>query len=119
MKTTCLAFIALAAFLLTGCETTKPLYYWGNYENTLYLSYKKPEKATPQEQAARLEEDLAQAAARHLSPPPGLHAQLGFAYLELGRTDEAKKQFEAEKALFPESTVFMDRLLAKLTGGQN
>jgi hypothetical protein len=111
------ALLALIALALAGCETTKPLYYWGNYESGLYLGYKHPEKATPEQIAKHLEEDLAQAAARSLPPPPGMHAHLGFTYLELGRADEAKQQFETEKKLYPESTVFMDRILAKLTGG--
>jgi hypothetical protein len=110
-----LPLLTLGALLLGGCGTAvKPLYYWGNYENQLYQTYKNPEKASPAEQVAKLEEDLAKAAAQNLPPNPGLHAQLGFAYYQLGRTDEAQKHFATEKALFPESTVFIDRMLAKL-----
>jgi hypothetical protein len=114
-----LPLILLVALLLTGCQTAvRPLYYWGNYEKTLYQTYKNPEKSSPEEQAAKLEEDLTKAAAQNLSPNPGLHAQLGFVYYQLGRTDAAEKEFAAEKALFPESAVFIDRMLAKLKGAK-
>ena len=46
--------------------------------------------------------------------PPGWHAQLGYAYFQLGKLDQAKQEFEAEKAAFPQSAVFMDRLSANL-----
>ena len=111
-----LPFVLLAAVLLGGCQTARPLYYWGHYETVLYQTYHNPEKSSPAEQAAKLEEDLAKAAAKNLHPNPGLHAQLGFAYYQLGRTDAAQKEFAAEKALFPESAVFIDRMLAKLKG---
>lgn len=114
-----LPFILLLTLWLTGCQTAvRPLYYWGQYENTLYQTYKNPEKTGPAEQAAKLEEDLARAAAQNLSPNPGLHAQLGFIYYQLGKPDAAEKEFAAEKALFPESTVFIDRMLAKLKGAK-
>lgn len=111
--------LILLVTLLTGCQTAvKPLYFWGQYEGMLYQTYKNPEKAGPAEQVIKLNEDLAKAAAQNLTPNPGLHAQLGYAYYQLGRIDEAQQEFAAEKALFPESTVFIDRMLAKLKGAQ-
>src|SRR5664280_1481853 len=71
--------------LLAGCQTPRPLYYWGNYETVLYQAYQKPEAATPERQVAKLEEDLTRAAAKNLQPNPGLHAQLGFAYYQIGK----------------------------------
>jgi hypothetical protein len=38
------------------------------------------------------------------------------AVYQIGRLDEARREFETEKARFPESAVFMDRLLARLAG---
>lgn len=109
----------LLVTVLCGCQTAvRPLYYWGQYESILYQNYKNPQKAGAAEQAAKLEEDLAKAAAQNLSPNPGLHAQLGFAYYQLGKTDAAEMEFAAEKALFPESSVFIDRMVAKLKGAK-
>lgn len=100
--------------LFSGCQTVQPLYYWGSYEPLIYLSYVKPDKATPEIQIAKLEEDIQKAAAKDQLVSPGLHAQLGYAYLQLGQTDKAAAEFEKERYLFPESAPFMDRMLAKL-----
>ncbi len=108
--------LGLVALLLAGCQTARPLYFWGSYEPLMYNCYKSPDKAGPAEQVARLKADLARAAAENLPPNPGLHAQLGVAYVQLGNIEAAIGEFEAEKALFPESASFMDRLLAQLKG---
>lgn len=102
--------------LLAGCQTARPLYYWGNYENINYLSYAKPDKATLEVQREKLEEDLQKAAGNSLMANPGLHAQLGYVCFQLGRVDEAIKEFTTEKTLFPEAAIFMDRMIEKAQG---
>ncbi len=109
-------WLGLAVLLLSGCQTVRPLYYWGNYENLLYLSYAKPDKAALQVQLEKLEEDVNKSAATSSAAHPGLHAQLGYVYFQLGRVDDAAREFEREKTLFPESTPFMDRMIAKAKG---
>lgn len=109
------SWLLMAAFLLAGCQTARPLYYWGHYENLTYQDYVKPGKVTPEEEAKMLEEDLQKAGAAHLAAHPGLHAHLGYLYFQMGHADQARQEFEREKALFPESAPFMDRMLAKLT----
>lgn len=104
-------FGALAALLLAGCQTARPLYYWGHYEPLSYQSYVAPEKATAQLQIEKLKEDLEKAKAANLTPHPGLHAHLGYLYAQTGRMDLAQAEFVTEKTLFPESAVFMDRML--------
>ena len=46
--------------------------------------------------------------------PPGWHAHLGYLYYRLGKADQARQEFQTEKAEFPESAVFMNRLLSNL-----
>lgn len=101
----------LIGTLFMGCQTARPLYYWGNYEALIYQSYTAPEKAPPEVQLEKLREDLEKAKAANLPPPPGLHAHLGFLYYTLGKYDEAQTEFETEKHLFPESAVFIERML--------
>lgn len=107
-------WLLLVTLLVSGCQTKRSLYYWGNYETIAYLSYAKPDKATLELQREKLEEDAAESA--KLRANPGLHAQLGYVYFQLGRVDEAIREFQAEKALFPESTTFMDRMIEKAKG---
>jgi len=106
-----LAFIAL----LVGCaEPPRQLYSWGHYEELVYASYAAPGKVSPEMQVQQLEQDYQQARAANLRPPPGFHAHLGYLYYQLGKLDQARQEFETEKAEFPESAVLMNRLLAKL-----
>ncbi len=106
------AVLALAA----GCQAPHPLYYWGNYEKIMYLGYAKPDKATLEIQRDKLEEDIHQAKGRGLAVPPGLHAQLGYVYFQMSQVDQAVAEFETEKASFPESAEFMNRMIAKARG---
>jgi hypothetical protein len=105
------ALLAFVTLLFGGCQNARPLYYWGHYETLAYQSYVAPGKTSPETQIEKLKEDLQKAAAANLPAHPGLHAQLGYLYYQLGKYDEAVKEFEAEKSLFPESAAFMDRML--------
>lgn len=118
MSSRILAAVALGALLLSGCQTARPLYYWGSYETVAYLSYAKPEKATLELQREKLEADLEGCTRHQAGAHPGLHAQLGYVYFQLGQVDDAVAQFEAEKTLFPESARLMDRLIDKAKGAK-
>ncbi len=107
-----LAALVLAA-MLSGCGAPS-IYSWGHYEELIYTSYAQPGKAPPEMQVIALEEDFQKARAKNKPVPPGFHAHLGHLYYQLGKFDQARQQFETEKANFPESAVFMDRLLANL-----
>jgi hypothetical protein len=50
---------------------------------------------------------------------PGLNAELGYLYMEEGRTAEAIQYFEAEKRLFPEAQQFMDGVIIRLRSGES
>lgn len=102
-----------APLLFTGCQSPDT-YYWGHYENLVYVTYAKPDKVPPEAQAEIMEADLQKAIAANKPVPPGFHAYLGYIYFQLGKLDLAQQEFENEKKQFPESTVFMDRLQANL-----
>lgn len=104
------AAIALAA---AGCQPAQK-YYWGNYQDLVYIHYAEPGKVSPEQQIKIMETDLHAAEAKHQPMPPGFYAQLGYLYTQAGNKDAARENFEAEKRHFPESAVLMDRLLANL-----
>ena len=106
-------FWLLVPALLTGCAA--PTHYtWGHYQSLVYATYAAPDKWPPERQIELLEQDYQQARAQNKPVPPGFHAYLGYLYFQLGRMDQARQEFETEKAQFPESAVLMDRLLANL-----
>ena len=99
-----------AAVLLSGCmATTQPLYQWDSYQTELHEHFKG---ASPQAQIEVLEAQLQKTHAGGAAVPPGLHAHLALQYSKVGNTDLMVRNLEAEKALFPESRPFIDRLLA-------
>ncbi len=105
----------LLALLVVAAGCARPtLYSWGQYEELIYRSYATPGAVAPEMQIERLEADYQRARAENKPVPPGFHAHLGFLYFQLGKLDQAKQELETEKAQFPESAVFIDRLLANL-----
>lgn len=111
MNTKRMGVLLCLAALLTGCSTPT-LYSWSRYEDQVYLMYAKPDKATAELQVAKLEEDFEKARSQNKPIHPGFHAHLGYLYYQLGKVDQARAEFQAEKTAFPESAVFMDRMLA-------
>src|SRR5262249_26995923 len=107
------AFLMLAAALAAGCGRP-PLYSWGQYQELIYRSSPAPRAVSPAVQIEKLEADYQKARSENKPVPPGFHAHLGFLYFQLGKLDQAQQQLETEKAQFPESAVFMDRLLSNL-----
>lgn len=111
-----IALVAAVA-LLTGCapQPVKPLYNYGNYSDS-YYAYKK--NMTPETTLA-LQNSMEKAIAdTQLSQsgrvPPGMYANLGYLYIKAGKPNDAISNFTKEKMLYPESTIFMDRLINKI-----
>lgn len=101
--------------LLTACVSPAPsLYQWGSYEQQVYAIYNEPGKVPPEQQIEKLEQDYQKARASSKSVPPGFHAHLGYLYFGVGKLDQARQSFATEKSLFPESAVYMDRILGRL-----
>ncbi len=105
--------ISLFLVLMAGCASQQ-IYYWGQYEDLLYLQSNEPGKANPQYQIQKMEEDIEKAQSKNLPLPPGFYAHLGYQYLLAGNATKARAGFETEKRKFPESAVLMNRLTKKL-----
>jgi hypothetical protein len=99
---------------LAGCATPRTLYTWGSYEELIYASYAAPGKVPSESQVEILEKDYQQGRAANKRMPPGWHAHLGYLYYQLGKPDQARQELLTEKADFPESAVFVNRLLTNL-----
>jgi hypothetical protein len=104
-----LAIVPLLVGLLAGCVTNHERYDWGTYDPALYAYYKDPTKE------AALAESLAAiisaADSSHALVPPGIYAEYGYLQLQQGKSSAAVELFTQEKAHWPESKVFMDRMI--------
>jgi len=107
--------LAASASLLVGCVARPPaIYSWGNYEELIYASYLSPQDIPAEKQVEILEKDYQVARSTNHRLPPGWHAHLATLYFQLGKADQARQELLTEKAEFPESAMFVDRLVANL-----
>ncbi len=102
----------LFAFAVTGCAAPTK-YYWGDYESSLYDSYKDPSKAG--ELSASLQEIIKTSEKTHKPVAPGVYAEYGFMLQQAGKSGEAIPYYEKEKSSWPESTAFMNSMIQVAT----
>jgi len=99
--------------LLTGA-CTSPLYDWGHYEESVLAMETGFQDVDLLDEIDTLERQAEAAAAKDRRPPPGLHAHLGYLHYLAGNSDAALRHFQTEKAVYPQSSVFMDGLISRL-----
>lgn len=108
--------IAATLFLAACGSSPKNMYYWGNYSPTVYERLKNDDRSVG-EQINTMEKYFSEANSKQMAAAPGAHAHMGLLLIDAGQNAAARQQFETEKQLFPESSVFMDFLL-KNKGGK-
>ena len=108
LKTATTVITAVAA-LLCGCATTHDKYDWGSYDHSLYVYYKNPAKAG--ELLQELDALIKNAESTRAVVPPGIYAEYGYLLLQQGKSKEAVSAFQQEETRWPESKVFMDRMI--------
>jgi hypothetical protein len=103
------------ALLLLACLAacvSQPMYQWGTYESNLFQSYKDPTKV----EALRinLEAHTALMESNRQKVAPGLYAELGTLYLQLGSSDKAINMYKKEREAWPESQGLMNSMIQNL-----
>ncbi|MDH4110153.1 MAG: DUF4810 domain-containing protein [Gammaproteobacteria bacterium] len=113
------ALVVLLWLPSTGVADDQFKYYWSTYEYDLFYANTSPDDP---EKAERLEATLLkiikQSDTSGRKPPPGILAEYGFFLYERGQTDEAIEYFEREAGQWPESRVFMERVIVSLRTGE-
>jgi len=99
--------------LLVGCQSTQ-VFFWGSYEEGLFQEFIEPGAMPPGVRIQQLQTEIQQALTEGQHIAPGIYAHIGYLAVIAGDKTSAHKAFEQEKALFPESSHFMDHLLLKL-----
>jgi hypothetical protein len=95
--------------LLAGCVTNHQRYGWGTYDPSLYAYYKDPTKKVALEES--LAAIVSTADSHHALVPPGIYAEYGYLQLQEGKNSAAVELFKQEEAHWPESKVFMERMI--------
>jgi hypothetical protein len=118
-KSTLRSIIAICIFLtlifLVGCATQSQRYYFGDYSQTLYKEAKNQNDDSLLKHKQELEKIITESEKRKLPVPPGIYAELGYLELKANNQSEAIKLFQKESEIYPESKLFMDRLINKAT----
>lgn len=104
-------FISISALLLASCTTQKPLYSWGKYEITSYNYLKNSDEKSTQELIETYQKIIKKQKGSRGIVPPGIYADYGFVLLQANKTEEGKALLLKEVALYPESKIFIDRIL--------
>ncbi len=96
----------LTLLIVGGCSTVTP---WGNYEHNLFKYYESPETTTQFKQET--ESHLKECERSNIKPAPGLYAEVGTLCLKQANYECAIEFYQKEKLNWPESEVFMDKLI--------
>lgn len=103
-----------AALLLGACATPeRGSFHWGAYEQCVLGRCQGG--GNPADEIRTLAADVEWARERGVPVGPGIHAHLGYLYHLTGNDTSAAAEFRTEKELYPESAVFMDGLLRRMS----
>ncbi|MDR0418975.1 MAG: DUF4810 domain-containing protein [Prevotellaceae bacterium] len=106
--------ITFPVILLASCVTQKPLYTWDSYDVASYTYVKNGDERSIQELVKTYQKIIEKQKGSRGVPPPGICADYGFLLLQTDKVEEGKKMLKMEIAYYPESKVFIDRILKML-----
>lgn len=89
------------------------MYEYSNYSESYYQLKQTEDAESTARWKTSLEDSIEKSNALAIRVPPGIYANLGYLYLKINDSKQAISFFKMEKALYPESGVFMDNLIKK------
>lgn len=110
LKLRSIIFCLIFGLTLSGCAP-KNLFYWGNYEDSLYERYINNDTKQTE---IYLRELIDNAAKENMRVPPGIFADYGFILYQRGDKKSAIDYFKKEKQLYPESQILMNKLIKRV-----
>ena len=105
-----ITLIAAFLLLLSACGANT-MYEWQGYNYALLKHYKD---GTDSSQLAEQLQEIVNKSEEKGKVPPGLYAELGYAYLESNQTDLAISYFQKEQETWPESRVFLSNVISRI-----
>jgi len=106
---------ALWGLLLTACASTpKSLYSWNNYQDQVYDYIKNETPESLEKLMKTYQQMIDQQKGLRKTVPPGICADYGFLLYKQGKKEEGIRLMEKEVALYPESAVFISRIIKNL-----
>jgi hypothetical protein len=103
--------VLAVALACAACRSAQPppLYRWSGYEQAVYEHQRAPQER--EAWVASLWRVIEICRQKRTRAPPGVYAEYGYALYEEGRTADAIPWFELEAKEWPESRVFMQKMV--------
>ena len=117
IKKIVILLLIATALIIGGCAP-QPMYYWGNYSNTLYHFRKDANDATRDKHIAELESIVKTSNEHSQRVPPGVYCELGYMHAKAGNKSHALELLVLEKTTYPESAHFVDRLVESMKNAE-
>lgn len=105
---------ALCVLALASCQTQQPLYSWYDSEHAAYVYTKRTTDETLAKAMAQYEKVINKQVGLRKTVPPGVNAEYGFLLYKAGKREEGLALLEAEKKAYPESEIFISRIINQL-----
>jgi hypothetical protein len=112
MMKNCLLILLVAA-AVTSCTPARPLYNWKGYDDAVYSYTKKSDEKSTENLIKIYEKLIKNSGGAREVPPPGICADYGFLVIQKGENEKGKELLTRETELYPESKIFIDRILKR------
>lgn len=106
--------IICAVLALTSCSSTKSLYSWYDSEDATYQHTKKGEQKNLEDAMKQYQRVISKQKGLRKVVPPGANAEYGFMLYKAGKHNEGIALLREEIRLYPESEVFISRIIKQL-----
>lgn len=102
------------ATCIVSCTTTTNLYSWYDSENATYQYTKTTTDEALEKAMTQYDKVLHKQKGTRGVVPPGMNAEYGYLLCKAGKVEEGLVLLREEIALYPESEVFISRIIKQL-----
>ena len=104
-------YIIVLSVFFSSCKTGQGLYSWSKYEQASYNYLKKSDEKSTNNLLKEYKLIINNQKGTRKSIPPGIMADYGFLLIQKGDLIEGKNYLNKEISLYPESRIFIERIL--------
>ncbi|WP_139958365.1 DUF4810 domain-containing protein [Flavicella sediminum] len=106
--------LIVVAFMFASCGAKTPLYYWSTYERDSYNYLKNNDQESIDKLGLtyqKIIDNHKKGKSIRKEVPPGVYADYGFLLIKNNKVKEGKELLAIEIAMYPESKIFVERIL--------
>lgn len=116
MKSVLSLALGLALMSLASCAMgrSQHLYSWYGYDDVIYNYSKSPTPEAKERLIALYQKIINKPRGYRRAVPPGIYAEYGYLLVKEGKLEEGQRLLRLEVEHYPESSVFVNRILQQL-----